>query len=84
MTGKPTITYPCTWTFRIIGKNPSAIKNAVSTLIPNIDSYVLKPGNTSKKGNYVSWHLTLIVLSEDQKNTYKQNLLNKPGIYFIL
>jgi len=84
MTGKPTITYPCTWTFRIIGKNPSAIKHAVSTLIPNMDSYSLKPGNTSKKGNYVSWHLTLVVLSEDQKNTYKKDLLKQPCIHFIL
>jgi len=84
MPGKPKITYPCSWTFRIIGENSHVIESAVASLIPNADSYSLKPGNISKKGKYVSLHLHVVVLSDEQKNSYKQFLLKQSGIHFIL
>jgi len=84
MSDKPHISYPCPWTYRIIGDNSDLIKKAVEKLLPDRDSYVLKTGNISSKGNYVSQYLKIIVTSERQKDHYKSVLMASEGIRIIL
>ncbi len=84
MPNKPKIIYPSPWTFRIIGDNETVIKKTVESLLPDKDSYDLQPGNVSKKGNYVSWHLNVVVLSAKQKDACQEFLLKQSGIHMIL
>jgi len=84
MPDKPHITYPCPWTYRIIGDSPDLIKKAVEDLLPDGDSYDLKMGNISSKGNYVSLYLNIIVISEKQKDHYKSVLMSSKGIRIVL
>jgi putative lipoic acid-binding regulatory protein len=84
MPDKPHITYPCPWTYRIIGERSENIIQAVEEIIPDRDSYDLIKGNVSKHGNYVSLYLKIIVLSEKQKDHYKSALMKSKGIIIVL
>lgn len=84
MSDKPNITYPCPWTYRIIGESTDQIKKAIETLIPDRDSYNLKMGNISSKGNYVSLYLNIVVISEKEKDHYKSALLKSDGVIIVI
>ncbi len=65
---KPDITYPCQWSYRIIGTDEAPIKNSVEALVTS-KNYKLESSNKSSSGKYVSMALSLIVDTEDERLT---------------
>jgi putative lipoic acid-binding regulatory protein len=79
---RPEITYPCEWSYKIIGNNIDkmleAIENAVSGLIHDVTA-----SNISKKGNYFSLNLTLTVPNEVVRDLIYQKLDSSESIKIV-
>ena len=80
---KPALTYPCQWTFTLIGPNADAIRDTVAVCLKP-DIYRLTPSNKSRTGKYVSLHLETEVASEDERNRLFARLQKTPSIKMIL
>jgi putative lipoic acid-binding regulatory protein len=79
---KPTVTYPCIWSFTIIGTNVEAVCENVAACLKS-NAYHLTPSNRSRTGKYVSLHLETEVASEDGRNRLFARLQKAPSIKMI-
>ncbi|PAF43070.1 DUF493 domain-containing protein [Helicobacter sp. 11S03491-1] len=64
--GKPDISYPTQWEYRIIGENEDKIIEAVFEIMPR--PYTLEAKNKSSKGRFVSLHATIVVNSQKERD----------------
>jgi uncharacterized protein len=80
---KAALTYPCQWTFTLIGPNAQAIRESVAACLQPND-YHLTPSNKSRTGKFVSLHLETEVASEDERNRLFVRLQKAPSIKMIL
>ena len=80
---KPTVTYPCKWSFTLIGSDAAAVQESVAACLKS-HPYDLKPSNKSRTGKYVSLHLETPVASEDERNRLFACLKAAPSIKMIL
>jgi putative lipoic acid-binding regulatory protein len=62
---KNDITYPRSWSYRVIGLNKDDMTRDIKIIMAS-RKYALEDAN--KKGKYISLHLELIVSSEDERN----------------
>ena len=80
---KPAVTYPCNWSFTLIGTDAEAIRESVAACLkPNV--YRLTPSNKSRTGKFVSLHLETEVASEDERNRLFARLQKTPSIKMML
>ena len=80
---KPALTYPCNWSFTLIGTDAQAIHDTVADCLKH-DAYHLTPSNKSCTGKYISLHLETEVTSEDARNRLFARLQAAPSIKMIL
>lgn len=80
---KPAVTYPCNWSFTLIGTDGQAIRDSVAACLKP-DGYRLTPSNKSRTGKFVSLHLDTKVTSEDARNRLFARLQAAPSIKMIL
>lgn len=80
---KPAVTYPCNWSFTLIGTDAEAIRKSVAACLKP-DAYHLTPSNKSRTGKYVSLHLETEVASEDARNRLFTRLQEALSIKMIL
>jgi putative lipoic acid-binding regulatory protein len=80
---KPIITYPCRWTFTLIGTDPQAVSHNVAECLPTA-TYRLTSSNKSRTGKYVSLHLDTEVASEEARNRLFARLKAAPAVKMIL
>ncbi len=80
---KPDITYPCRWTFTLIGTDDKAIRAAAAECLGKID-YRLNPSKKSRSGKYISLHLRTDVESEAERNRLYAALKAMPAITMVL
>ncbi|PAF47950.1 DUF493 domain-containing protein [Helicobacter sp. 12S02232-10] len=80
--GKPEITYPCEWEYRIIGENEDKIKEAVFEIMPR--PYTLETKNKSSKGRFVSFHAKIITNTEEERNEIYTKLSAHPEIKMVI
>ena len=80
---KPQIQYPCLWFYKVIGADPDLVKE-------NID-IVLKPyeveyheSNQSRTGKYTSFHFSVQVKDEAERNAIFDQLINIPTVKVVL
>jgi len=78
---KQEITYPCTWSYKIIGLDREAMDREVRTILDR-KKYTLTDSN--KKGKYLSLNLSLIVESESERNSLFNSLKESPVIVMVL
>ena len=64
---KPEIEYPCEWSYRIIGDDIKKMVEAVENAVDGME-YDLQASNISKKGNYYSINLKVVVDNEVVRN----------------
>ncbi|MCE3039975.1 YbeD family protein [Helicobacter anatolicus] len=76
------IDYPCVWEYRIIGDNQEAICAAVFEILTR--PYELKVANHSKKGRFISMHLSTEVLNQEERDLIFQKLLKSPSIKMVI
>lgn len=80
--GKPQIDYPTMWEYRIIGKNKQELEEIVKDIFPH--GYVLKDGQASSGGKFVSIVVSAEVASEEQRNDFFAKLKNHPQVSMVL
>ena len=80
---KPNIQYPCNWSYRIIGKEESLLREAAFSVAGD-RTYTLKKSNTSSGGKYVSLHLTVTVSDENERLRIFGELKQCPSVKMVL
>lgn len=88
---KPDITYPCPWSFKVIGTDEEDVRRAVKiTLAVCLDPgsgdrpYELGLSRQSRHGNYVSLNLTLEVRSEAERDALFVGLADCPEVRMVI
>ncbi len=80
---KMKISYPCPWSYKIIGPDKDLVKEAITTIFTPKE-YSLRYANASRTGKYHSWSVTLKVESEGERNTLFRELKNHPNIRMVI
>jgi len=80
--GKPEITYPCDWNYKLIGDDVENMLSAVKYAVDSL-KYEVIPSNVSKKGNYYSLNVTVTVPNEEKRNEIYKTLEADSSIKFI-
>ena len=79
---KPEIDYPCEWSYKIIGNNIEKMLEAIKLAVSGLN-YDVTPSNISKKGNYYSLNLSLIVPNEVVRDLIYQKLDNSESVKLV-
>ena len=79
---RPKITYPCEWSYKIIGNNIDKILEAIEIAASGL-KYDVTPSNISKNGNYYSLNLTLTVPNEVVRDLIYQKLDSSDSIKIV-
>jgi uncharacterized protein len=79
---RPEITYPCEWSYKIIGNNIDKILEAIENAVSGL-KYDVTPSNISKNGNYYSLNLTLTVPNEVVRDLIYQKLDSSDSIKIV-
>ncbi|OBV29716.1 hypothetical protein BKN38_06390 [Helicobacter sp. CLO-3] len=80
--GKPDITYPCQWEYRIVGEKQHRIEEIVGDIMQK--PYYLEVKNHSSGGRFVSMHLSTMVDSEEERNEIFSKLANHKEIKMVI
>lgn len=78
------LTYPCSWTYKLIGYEKEAIQRAIHDVITEGREHDLTHSNASKTGKYVSMNLDLLVHNEDDRNFIYEALKAHQHIKMVL
>ena len=79
---RPEITYPCEWSYKIIGNNIDKILEAIENAVSGL-KYDVTPSNISKNGNYYSLNLKLIVPNEVVRDLIYQKLDSNDSVKIV-
>lgn len=77
------LTYPCSWSYKLIGYEKEAMQKAIHDVIIERE-HKLKHSNVSKTGKYISLNLELLVHNEDDRNFIYQALKEHQNIKMVL
>ena len=77
------LTYPCSWTYKLIGEEKEAIKKAIHDVIIERE-HSLNDSNKSKTGKYVSMNLDLVIANEDERTFIFEALKAHQNIKMVL
>lgn len=82
-TQKLELTYPCGWSYKLIGHEKEALQKAIHDVIIERE-HKLVHSNASKTGKYVSMNLDLLVHNEDDRNFIYEALKAHQNIKMVL
>jgi len=77
------LTYPCSWSYKLIGYEQEAIEEAVNDVIDDRERSLAHSYN-SKGGKYISMNLKLLVHNEDDRNFIYEELKQHSNIKMVL
>ncbi|MBZ0182603.1 MAG: DUF493 domain-containing protein [Melioribacteraceae bacterium] len=80
---KPNIEYPCKWTFKVIGNDLEKMIAAMEEVSTGFE-YEITSSNISKKGNYFSMNLIVLLNSDTERISIYNLLSERPCIKYIL
>lgn len=80
---KVELTYPCSWSYKLIGHEKEAIEKAIHDVILE-RAHNLNHSNNSKTGKYVSMNLDLVIQNEDERNFIYEALKKHQNIKMVL
>ena len=83
MNQKANITYPTSWTYKIIATSVVDIQQAVAGVLKNKERS-LTPSKTSSKGKFISMDLKLNVISEEDRTSISHQIYAQQGIKMVL
>jgi len=79
---KPEITYPCAWSYRVIGADETRLRAVIGQVIGNAE-HSLRLANESSHGRYRSLALEVIVRDEEHRNAIFRALGRHPDVRFV-
>ncbi len=77
------IEYPCSWDYKIIGEDPTLLKDAVNRICAPTTPQIAY-SHTSSGGKYHSFNVSLIVESEEKRLAIFEALKQAPVIKMVL
>lgn len=77
------LTYPCLWSYKLIGYEKEAMQKAIHDVIIERE-HKLEHSNVSKTGKYISLNLELLVHNEDDRNFIYEALKAHQHIKMVL
>ncbi len=80
---EPEVHYPIAWTYRLIGEDEQAMRQAVVDVVGELD-HELRPANQSSGGRYLSLSLELVVTSHEQRRAIFSGLAEHHAIRVVI
>jgi putative lipoic acid-binding regulatory protein len=77
------LTYPCSWSYKLIAGEKEALEKAIRDVI-DAREHKLTHSKNSKGGKYVSMNLDLLVHNEDDRNFLYEALKAHQNIKMVL
>ena len=77
------LSYPCDWTYKIIGADEEAMRAAIEEVIPK-GNYSIAHSNTSRTGKYRCLNVDMKVYTEESRKAIFQALTKHPAIRVVL
>jgi len=82
-TEKLELTYPCSWSYKLIAGEKEALEKAIHDVILERE-HKLTHSKNSKGGKYISMNLDLLVHNEDDRNFIYEALKAHQNIKMVL
>ncbi|NOY84385.1 MAG: DUF493 domain-containing protein [Nitrospirae bacterium] len=76
-------TYPCEWTYKVIGYQEKSIRQAISEVLMD-KAFEVSFSNQSRTLKYVSVNLDLVLESETEREEIYMTLKKHPAIKMVL
>jgi len=83
ISGKPKVSYPCQWEFKVIGTDEPALRRAIDQIVAD-RAYQLNVSNRSRGGKYCSLKLAVQVEDEASRNTLFEALRDHKDVTTLL
>lgn len=77
------LTYPCLWTYKVIGAGEEILRLAIADILPDHD-YTVTLSNLSRTGKYCCLNLQTTVDSDEDRTQLYDALRRHPLIRIIL
>jgi len=77
------LTYPCSWSYKLIASEVDALKKAIRDVIDERE-HKLTHSKNSKGGKYISMNLDMLVHNEDDRNFIYEALKAHQNIKMVL
>lgn len=79
---KPEITYPCPWSYRVIGADEERLRAAIGFVVGDLQ-HSLRLANESSTGRYRSLALEVVVRDEAHRYSIFDALGKHPDVRFV-
>ena len=79
---KPEIQYPCEWSYKVIGSDRERITDTISVVLKGF-AYHCVESRKSRTGKYMSFHVSLRVQSEEERNKIFLLLTDIPTVKVV-
>ena len=80
---KAQIDYPVEWGYTLFGTSEADVRQALNDVLGQ-RAHNFAPSKTSRGGKYASFHISLQVLDEEDRNQISERLSEHPGVLFVL
>jgi len=77
------LTYPCSWSYKLIASEKKALEQAIKDVIDERE-HTLTHSKNSKGGKYISMNLDMLVHNEDDRNFIYEALKKHQNIKMVL
>ncbi|MGI6655349.1 MAG: DUF493 domain-containing protein [Desulfobulbus sp.] len=81
---KPVITYPCLWSYRLIGEDRQALAALIEETLAGGAAYTVTEGNVSSGGRYLSLNVETTVPSEEERLRLYRVFAGSPAVKVAL
>jgi putative lipoic acid-binding regulatory protein len=80
---KPEIEYPTAWKYKVVGVDEIQIRKAVDEVLKEKE-YSFRFSKSSRSGKYLSFEISLVVSSEEERYTIFGNLKSRTEIQMVI
>ena len=80
--GKPEITYPCRWHYKVIGVQKDDLNQAIREIVSESD-HTFSPSKKSRSGKYHSFNLEIHVENEESRNFFFNELRSHTAVKMV-
>jgi putative lipoic acid-binding regulatory protein len=80
---KPKIKYPCSWVYKVIGPDESALRRCIEALLGN-NNVLVANSHTSSGGKYCSLNVEVVVNDDETRLKYYQLLKNHAAVKVVM
>ncbi len=80
---KVEIEYPTEWRYKVIGESEDSLRRAIDEVLESKE-YKLKHSNKSRNGKFISLQASLIVESQDERDSIFVNLKSRAEVRVVI